>query len=115
MGGGSAPTSGGSAARKAGGTGSGTDKTSAGEQKVPQPKHRHPTGLAHSLTARQAPQQPERKLLDRSRRSPHAREESSARATGMGGGRTSVSDTSGKSAGGGAGMSDSDASNTSAQ
>ena len=63
MGGGSAPTSGGSAARKAGGTGSGTDKTSAGEQKVPQPKHRHPTGLAHSLTARQAPQQPERKLF----------------------------------------------------
>ena len=34
-----------------------------GEQKVPQPKHRHPTGLAHSLTARQAPQQPERKLF----------------------------------------------------
>ena len=80
-----------------------------GEQKVHQPN----TGTQRGWTFPDGVRLHNNRLLDRRQEEPHVRgEESSARATGMGGGRTSVSDRSGKSAGGGAGMSDSDASNT---
>ena len=112
---GSAPTSGSSTSQKGRRYRIGHRQDFGRASKGASAKTPAPAGLAHSLTARQAPQQPE-KLLDRRRRRPHARRRI-IRPRRWHGRWSHVGQLirQAKARWWGAGMSDSDASNTSAR